>query len=373
MIPPHISTRYFTIAVRLGIVLALCCIFVGVALAASVTDYTIDHFSQGTGDCFVSQADTGQTAGAVIVSPTAGTNFSGTVPDAGWFIGGNSTITNGNLYANEGQAGTLLLYPPSRSAEFVATFRSVDSQHGGLALDLFAARWVIFSTGNNGSQLLARSNNGSDPELTTGLGSSYFGTPHLYRVDWEPNSVIYWIDGTAVATHSITFTENMRPLVADLNGDSAISLTVNWMRMSDYAPSPCTFTSRVINSGAVGTSWTNFTATVDQPTGTSSSFEVHASTDNANWSDWQLVTSNTINLTGQYLQYRATLTTTDPLVTPQLLGVSIEGNPTAVELQSFSAGTATSDATRWLIATLAASGLLLGLSSAYLIRRRKQI
>ena len=181
-----------------------------------------------------------------------------------------------------------------------------------------------------------------------------------------------------MATHTIQFTDTlnahdtMRPTFESVAG-AGISLTLNWARMSDYAPSPCTLTSRAIDAG-VSTSWTNFTTTLDQPPGTSSSFEVRGSPDGIDWSSgWQAVTSNIINLNGRYVHYRATLTTTDPLMTPQLLNVTIENNATAVELQSFSAGAATSDTTRWLIAGLALGSLLFGLSTIYLIKRRKQI
>lgn len=370
----HPSSRACSVTLRIGIVLLMCLLFVGVALAAGLTDASVDDFYRGSG-CYVSQADTGQIAGAVIITPTAGTIFSGTAPDTGWFVTGDSLVSGGNLSANEGTGGTTATYSAGRDVEFVATFQGVDSQHGGFALDFFELRWAIFSTRDNGAQLWARSENSTNTEETP-LGSGYLGTPHYYRIDWEPTQVIYSIDGLAVATHTITIVD-MRPLFADFSGNTNIVLPVNWVRMSDYTPSPCTYTSRIINSGADSTAWSNFTTTVDTPAGTSVSFEVRASnTQNDLINDiepWTLVTSNSINITGRYVQYQATLTTTDPLVTPQVLDVSFGGNPLAVTLTSISAAPTTPSGTGWLIASLSGAGLLVIIYGHRLVKRRRRI
>ncbi|CAG0937087.1 hypothetical protein TFLX_05993 [Thermoflexales bacterium] len=353
-------SRYLVVTVRISIVLFLCCLFIGTAWAAGLTDASVDDFGRGSG-CYVSQSDTGQTAGAVILTPTAGTNFSGTVLASDWISESGSLLSGGNLLVNEGRAGTVAppYYSPSRTLEFVATFQNAESQHIGFGVDLSEPPWAIFSTGD-GSQLRARTDNGPDTELTTPLGTSYFGAPHLYRIDWQPTDVVYWIDGTPVVTHTVEFTQAMHPVAADFN-TTTVSLALNWIRMSDYAPSPCTFESRVINSGADNTTWTNFTTTVAQPAGTAITFDVRASADNNTWSSWQMVTSTTISLTGRYVQYRAILTSTDPLVTPQLLSADFGGSPLAVELKSISAAPTVSPARSWPIVILITAGLLLGI------------
>lgn len=363
-------SRYLVVAVRVSIVLALCCLFVGIAWAAGLTDASVDDFSRGSG-CYISQSDTGQTAGSVILTPTAGTNFSGTILASDWFSDSGSLLSGGNLLVNEDRAGTVAppYYSPSRTLEFVATFQNAIDQHIGFSIDLNAPPWAIFSTGD-GAELHARTDNGPDSELDAALGTSYFGAPHLYRIDWQPTGVVYWIDGTPRVTHTIEFTQSMHPLAMDIN-TTTVNLALNWIRMSDYAPSPCTFTSRVINSGADGTSWTNFTTTVVQPGGTDIGFEIHASADNATWSDWQMVTSTAISLTGRYVQYRATLTTTDPLVTPQLLEASFGGSPLAVELKSISATPTVSPASSWFVVILIAAGLMLGMIWHRLTGRKK--
>ncbi len=365
--------RYLIVFVRIGIVIVMCCFFVGVVFAAGLDDASVDDFSRGSG-CYVSQSDTGQTAGAVILTPTVGTIFSGTLLDSRWFNAGSGTLSGGNLFVDEGRAGTIFppLYAPSRTLEFAATFQNATSQDAGFGIDLTAAPYAIFSTGFDGLQLRARTNNGVDPESNALLGAGYLNAPHLYRIEWQPTSVIYSIDGAPVATHTINLTGNLHPIAEDIN-TPGISLTLNWIRMSDYAPSPCTFTSRVINSGADGTHWTNFTTTVNQPPGTSITFDVHASADNITWSNWQMVTSTTITLTGRYVQYLATLTTTDPLVTPQLLSASFGGSPLAIELKSLSAAPTVSPLGSWLvIVSLILVSLLLGTIGRRFTDRKKR-
>ncbi len=367
--------RYLVVLVRVGIVILLCCFFVGVALAAGLDDASVDDFSRGSG-CYVSQSDTGQTAGAVILTPAVGTIFSGTILASDWFSQTGSLLSDGNLLVNEGRAGTIAppFYSPSRTLEFVATFQNAANQDAGFGIELIDPPWAIFSTGGPGTELLARTNNGLSPttEVISPLGSSYLNSPHMYRIDWRDSGVTYWIDNTPVATHTIEFTSTMHPIAEDFN-TSGISLTLNWIRMSDYMPSPCAFTSRVINSGADGTHWTNFTTTVNQPPGTSMTFDVHASADNITWSDWQMVTSTTISLTGRYVQYLATLTTTDPLVTPQLLSASFGGSPLVIELKSLSAAPTVSPLGSWLvIVSLILVSLLLGTIGRRFTGEKKQ-
>jgi hypothetical protein len=355
----NMRSRLFLISVRIASAVLVCTLFVGVALAAGLTDASVDDFYLGSG-CYVSQADTGQTAGAVIIIPTAGTIFSGTVLDSGWFVQSPGFVANGNLYVDNGRGGAIAppVYPAGRSLEFVATFRNAEFQDVGFASDLVTAPWALFSTGTSG-QLRALSDNNFNPQIVTNLGTATFDTPHLYRIDWSTTDVIYSIDGLPVATHTLSFAQGMRPMAEDFEFTTGISLPINWIRMSDYAPSPCTFTSRVINSGVTDAHWTYFTTTVALPAGTSISFDVRAHNTDINSGTWVAVTANAINVTGRYVQYRAILTTNNPLVTPQLLSAVFAGEtPTAVKLTMISAAPTTSPQAGWLVAGLSGAGLL---------------
>lgn len=39
--------------------------------------------------------------------------------------------------------------------------------------------------------------------------------PHRFRIDWTATAVVFSIDGTQVASHSITLAGSMRPIASD--------------------------------------------------------------------------------------------------------------------------------------------------------------
>ncbi len=85
-----------------------------------------------------------------------------------------------------------------------------------------------------------------------------------------------------------------------------------------------TWTSDIISLTYVA-SWTSLTATSTTPGDSSISFETKTSTDSAHWSNWQSVSSNTIQSPiGKYIQVRATLnSTSDFSQTPVLKDIDI--------------------------------------------------
>jgi hypothetical protein len=54
--------------------------------------------------------------------------------------------------------------------------------------------------------------------------------PHRYRIDWNAKNVVYAIDGTVVATHSLALTSSMRPLASDFTVGGG-TLVVDWLWM----------------------------------------------------------------------------------------------------------------------------------------------
>jgi hypothetical protein len=74
-------------------------------------------------------------------------------------------------------------------------------------------------------QLYARTNTGSGQAIDTPLPGTWFGTPHRYRIDWQPTQVVFSIDGTVVETHVAQLGVSLRPLVSDFNvGDGVLSI-----------------------------------------------------------------------------------------------------------------------------------------------------
>src|SRR5262245_39937085 len=74
-----------------------------------------------------------------------------------WFPGGATTVANGVLTVDGTLTGTVAVYSPGLSLEFVAAFTGDPWQHIGFGIDYNAAPWIIFST-FQGGQLYARTN-----------------------------------------------------------------------------------------------------------------------------------------------------------------------------------------------------------------------
>ncbi len=365
--------------------------------ASGLIDNSLADFELGSGDCYIAQSPTtAPESYGVILSPTAGTNFTGTLLSTGWFSTTDSetvpayvtvtndllVIDNDNVYA--GPSATAYIYGPTRTLEFSATFdASGDIQFAGFGSHrLSDPPFVIFSS--VAPSLTVRtdaSSSDSFPERATVVTGSSLGSPHRYRIDWGTSEVVYYIDGSPVVTHAADVATEfagvfMRPEFHDGDGTPANGrlLTVDWARMTDYAPSSCMFESRVISSGIAGSAFSGLSTTQITPAGTAIALEVITSTDNSTWGTWTAVNPDGTFDGGiaEYMRYRATLSTSDPLITPELLSVRVHGYgkpPTAVRVTSFSA--ARSDfVVRDLLVGLGGGVLILGGVSTILKRRR---
>ena len=154
----------------------------------AATDTTVADFSAGTTD---GQEYIAQTAdGEVMLSPAAGSEFSGTAlpvdwSSTAWNPGGSASVSGGTLVVDGARTGTIANFAAGRSLEFVATFSGAAFQHVGFADTLDAAPWAIFSTAGGGA-LLARTNSGG-AAIETPLAASLLGSPHRFRIDWTPS------------------------------------------------------------------------------------------------------------------------------------------------------------------------------------------
>jgi hypothetical protein len=142
-----------------------------------------------------------------------------------WSAGGSVNVSGGTLIVDGARTGTNTLYGSGCSLEFVGNFSGDAWQHVGFGIDYNAGPWIIFST-FQGGQLYARTNTGSGQTIDTPLSGAWLGAPHRYRIDWNPASIVFSIDGSVIATHPLTVTANLRPLISDLNvgsGDVTLS------------------------------------------------------------------------------------------------------------------------------------------------------
>jgi len=102
-------------------------------------------------------------------------------------------------------------------------------------------------------------------------------------------------------------------VVTDNGGDGAVRLNIP-------TSASCVFTSRVLDVGTL-VDWLNLTATTTLPGGTSLGFEARSGntpSPDASWTNWQTVSGTITNPGSRYIQYRATLSTSDSNQTPVL-------------------------------------------------------
>ncbi|OGJ56684.1 hypothetical protein A2706_00635 [Candidatus Peribacteria bacterium RIFCSPHIGHO2_01_FULL_51_35] len=301
---------------------------VNLPVGGSIGDATAADFTAGTLDAniYVSQTADGE----VILRPTAASEFEGTALPAGWFstawsAGGGSTVANGAVTVDGARSGTNGTYGNNRSLEFVATFTGAPWQEIGFGTDFSGTtRQMIFTT-KEGNALYARFLNGSQNNQTL-LSSSLIGSPHLYRIEWNASSIVYFVDGSQVASFARTISSQMRPLISDYDVGNGV-LKVDWMRMSPYV-SPGTFQSRIIDGGQ-SVNWGALTWTSSLPAGTSLIMSVRTGntpTPDGTWSSYVTVptSGDSVGTTARYLQYRAQLSTTANKSTSVLKDVTVQ-------------------------------------------------
>ncbi|HZY83378.1 MAG TPA: N,N-dimethylformamidase beta subunit family domain-containing protein, partial [Gemmataceae bacterium] len=293
---------------------------------ASFTDTTVADFGAGTPDANTLDAQSG-----VILKPAAGSEFFGTALPADWTStpwasGGTATVSGGLLTVDGALARTTALFTPGRSLEFVATFSGDAFQYAGLGTDLSGPPWAMFGTMSGGA-LYARTNNGTS-STDTPIPGSWLRAPHDFRIDWATSGVTYWIDGIQVASHPIGITASMRPLASDATVGGGV-VAVNWVRLTPYAPSG-TFQSRVFDAGA-NVNWLSATWSANVPAGTSLALSARTGntpTPDGTWTAFAPLASSgvTVGKTSRYLQYQASLATTNPGQTPALQAVTFQYN-----------------------------------------------
>jgi hypothetical protein len=297
----------------------------GAATAGAQTQVDTD-FSGGTPDANTEVVPPGDLALSPVFDISE--EFDGTALPAGWEVspwgmGGTAIVAGGVLTVDGARANPTTFYDPGRSLDFAATFTADPFQHVGFGVAFENPQWAMFSTGGGALAvgLYARTAApGGAPAENTPIPGVDPLVEHDYSIEWTPTEVRYFVDDNLVATHTIAITAQMRPIASDFNVGGG-SVEVSYLDLVVY-PTSGTFTSRVFDAGDSRATWKTLTAVLDTPPGTGVSFEARTGstpTPDASWTNFQPV-----GLGGQipgplgrrYLQYRATLTTTDTSVTP---------------------------------------------------------
>lgn len=153
---------------------------------------------------------------------------------------------------------------------------------------------------------------------------------HDVRMVVSTNQVQYYVDGALQVTHTLA-----EPLATPLyvwftTLNSGFDLAADWLRLARY-PASGQFVSCPVDTNGT-TNWDNLLYQGNLPAGTSVSFETRSSSDAVNWSAWQTLGagSGIVSPAGRYLQYRATLNTTDQTFSPQIEQVTVNGTTTSL-------------------------------------------
>ena len=315
-----------------GVIVAIA--WAGAATAGAQTQVD-DDFSGGTHDGteLVPPDDLALSPVIDIVEDFDGTALPSGWETVPWKTGGSATVADGLLTVNGARANTTSLYDSNRLLDFAATFTADAFQHVGFGNDFNDAPWAMFSTGGGSLPvgLYARTLAPGGTAMNTPIADVDPLEEHEYSIEWTPTEVVYYVDGEEVAVHEVAISAQMRPIVSDFSagGGSVIVEYLDLYPVTDTYPAEGTFTSRVFDAGNASATWQTLTAAVDAPEGTGVSFEVRTGTTptpDATWTDWQPVGAGGA-LPGpagrRYLQYRATLTTTDTSFTPFVESVTL--------------------------------------------------
>ena len=296
--------------------------------SAAFIDTTAADFSAGTpgANTVVSQVANGE----VLLTPTIDEEFGGTSLPAGWSGaawppgGGSAAVSGGLLTVDGARASTDTSYGAGRVLEFVATFGAATFEHAGFASNVDSdPPWIFFSTKDTSTTLFARTHTGG-AQIDNAIPGNWIGSPHLYRIEWNVSSVLFFIDGTLVDTQTVSIAGPLRVLASELNPGGG-ALSVDWIRLTPYASSGV-FTSRVFDAGqTVG--WGNASWTAGLPAGTAIALAVRTGNTPVPDGTWTPFTSisngGVIPGSTRYIQYQATLSTSDPSATPVLQDVTL--------------------------------------------------
>ncbi len=154
-----------------------------------------------------------------------------------------------------------------------------------------------------------------------------------------------WVENTDWRTTQSAGATDAAPTLGDLDGDSDLDLLIGHRNGGSpvflntgtrYAPaSNYDYTSSVMDVG-YHTGFLELLIESSEPVGTSLLVEFRAgntANPDQSWANWQTMPANgdisSLLTTGRYFQYRLTLSTTDPSVSPRLfsISVSVDSNP----------------------------------------------
>lgn len=110
-------------------------------------------------------------------------------------------------------------YSPPYTLEWNGNFSGDAFQHVGFSTDLstLGDRAIISTYDTTSSAVYARTNVSGGTETRTLLSTTCYGSDHDYKIEWGTTTVKYYIDGSLLATHTLTITNPLFILISDAN------------------------------------------------------------------------------------------------------------------------------------------------------------
>ncbi|MGQ0601610.1 MAG: LamG-like jellyroll fold domain-containing protein [Anaerolineales bacterium] len=189
---------------------------------------------------------------------------------------------------------------------------------------------IFVTRDTNASYVRARDGDQNSPLTDIDIPILDLTQSHLFRIEWDATDTRFYVDGTYQATiNGINTLNTWAFLYAQEPSTSSggrSPMRVDWTRAGQY-PTSGVYTSCALDAGQ-SANWRTLTATMNNLAGTGATFDTRTSTDGVNWSAWSTVSGNTIaNPVGRYLQYRANLSTSNVLRSPEVQQVAVSYDP----------------------------------------------
>jgi len=251
-----------------------------------------------------------------------------------WTPGGTSSISDGSLHVD----GTVVYGPIAQysAIEFQAAFGGSTFQYVGFAADSDVnTPWFNVGMGQQTDQVYARRMSTGQSTVEVGLGADLLNTPHVYRIEWTPTEVRWYVDGalrhTDAAIAAAAAQMSLTPVMSEFNAGDGVALVVDFIQTEQYsANSTGSFNSRVFDAGQPS-SWGALTLTIDSTTPTGTTLQIAVRTGDTNtpdgtWSSWVSITQGQVTSVppARYAQYQLQLDTTDQRISPIVQSVTIE-------------------------------------------------
>lgn len=263
---------------------------------------------------------------SVALAPVVGADFAGTGLPSGWEAivrtRGAATVAGGLLSVDAADVRTTALFGPGRSLGGLARFSPASGQVVGLGTTLAdGTSRAVFMIGNDGV-LRARTTAPPTRSRTTLLPGVDASAWHWFRIDWGPASVDYWLDGVLVASHAISPTEPMRPVIRDTAAGAAVQ--VDWLFLGPVASSG-SLTSTVLDAGSP-VDWGAVDVTASVPPGSALTVRVRTGDSpvpDASWNGWTpIAPGDPVGRRSRYIQYQLELSG-GGAVTPSVSAVTL--------------------------------------------------